>query len=55
MLPKSHITELYELTESEVTQLTCSMVDETAVSILTRQGSRGIEIVSLQSKFKFHI
>jgi len=39
LLAQAHITKLKELTESEVTELTCSMVDETALAILKRQGS----------------
>jgi len=45
LLAKAHIAELNELTESEVTELTSSTVDETALAILMRQGSRGITIV----------
>ena len=41
----AHITKLNELTESEVPELTSSMVDETALARLKRQGSRGITIV----------
>jgi len=51
LLPKAHITKLNKLTESEVTELTSTMVDETALAILKRQGSQGITIVSLQRKF----
>jgi len=47
LLAKAHILKLNELTESEVTELTTSTVDETALAILKRQGSRGITIVSL--------
>jgi len=47
LLAKAHIAKLNELTESEVTKLTSSMVDETALAILKRQESRGIAIVSL--------
>ena len=46
---------LNELTESEVTELTSTTVDETALAILKRQGSRGITIVSLQRKFRCDI
>jgi hypothetical protein len=49
-LAKAHIAKLNELTESEVTELTSLTVDETALAILKRQGSRGITIVSLQKK-----
>jgi len=55
LLAKAHIAKLIELTESEVTGLTSSTVDETALAILTRQGSRGITIVSLQRKIRFDI
>jgi len=51
LVAKVHIAKLNELTESEVTELTSSTVDETALAILKRQGSRGITIVSLQRKF----
>jgi len=47
LLAKAHIAKLNKLTESEVTELTSSTVDETALAILKRQGSRGITIVSL--------
>jgi len=52
---KAQIAELKETTESEVTELTSSMVDETAVAILERQGSQGITILSLQKEFIFDI
>jgi len=55
LLGKAHITKLNELTESEVTELTSSTVDETALAILKRQGSRGITIVSLERKSIFDI
>jgi len=55
LLAKAHITKLNELTESEVTELTSSMVDETALAILKRQGIRGITIGSLQRKCIFDI
>ena len=55
LLAKAHIAKLNELTESEVTELTSSMVDETALAILKRQGSRGITIVSLPRKTMFDI
>ena len=55
LLAKAHIAKLNELTESEVTELTTSTVDETALAILKRQGSRGITIVSLQRKTIFDI
>jgi len=55
LLAKAHIAMLNKLTESEVTELTSSTVDETALAILKRQGSRGITIVSLQRKTIFDI
>jgi len=50
LLAKAHIAKLNELTESEVTELTSPTVDEAALTILKRQGSRGITIVSSQEK-----
>jgi hypothetical protein len=50
LLAKAHNSMLNKLTKSEVTELTRLMVDETALAILKRQGSRGITIVSLQRK-----
>jgi hypothetical protein len=55
LLAKAHIAKLNELTVSEVTELTSLTVDETALAILKRNGSRGILIVSSQTKFKFNI
>jgi len=55
LLAKAHIANLDELTESEVTELSSSTVDETALAILKRQGSRGITVVSLQRKIKFDV
>ena len=55
LLAKAHIAKLNELTESEVTELTSTTVDETALAILKRQGSGGITIVSMQRKFKIDI
>jgi len=54
-LAKAHISKLNELTELDVTKLTSSTVDKTALAILKRQGSQGITIVSLQRKFIFDI
>jgi hypothetical protein len=45
LLANAHITKLNKLTESEVTELTSSSVDETALAIMTRQGSQGITII----------
>jgi hypothetical protein len=55
LLAKVHIAKLNELTVSELTELTSSTVDETALAILKRNGSRCIQIVSSQTKFKFNI
>jgi len=55
LLGKAHIAKINKLTESEVTELTSSTVDETALAILNRQGSRGITIVSSQRKIIFGI
>jgi len=44
LLATAHIAKLNEITESEVTELTSSKVDETALAIMMRQGSRGITI-----------
>jgi hypothetical protein len=51
---KAHIAKLKQLTESEVTEWTSSTVSETAVPILTRQGSRGITIVRSHSQIIFN-
>jgi len=55
LLAKAHIAKLNEFTESDVTELTSSMVDEPALAILRRQGSRGISIVSSLSQVIFDI
>jgi len=55
LLAKAHIAKLNKLTVSEVTELTSLMVDETALAILKRQGSRGITIVCSQRKIIFDI
>ena len=55
LLAKAHIAKLNELTESEVTELTSSTVDETALAILRRQGRRGITIVSVPRTMIFDI
>jgi hypothetical protein len=54
-LANVHFAKLNELIVSEVTKVTSSTFDKTALAILMRQGSRGILIVSLQTKFKFNI
>jgi len=53
LLAKAHIAKLNKLTESEVTELTSSTVDQTALAILKRQIRRGITIVSLGRKIIF--
>jgi uridylate kinase len=53
MIAKAHIAKLNQLTELEVAELSSSMVDETALVILKRQGIRGITIVSLQQHIIF--
>jgi hypothetical protein len=55
LLAKAHIRKLNEFTETQVTDVTSSTVDGTALAILKRQGSRGISIVSLQRKIRFDI
>jgi len=55
LLAIAHIAKLNKLTVSEVTELTSSMVDETALAVLKGQGSQGIPIVSSQRKIKFTI
>jgi len=49
----AHIAKLNELTELEVSELTSTTVDETALVILKRQCSSGITFVTLQYKFIF--
>jgi hypothetical protein len=51
-LAKAHIAKFNELTNIDVTELNSLTVDETALVILKRQGSRGIIIVSLQRKIR---
>jgi len=55
LLAKAHIAKSNKLTESEVTELTSSTVDETALAILKRQGSRGITIVSVPREMIFDV
>jgi hypothetical protein len=55
LLAKAHIAKFNELTVSEVTELTSTTVDETALALLKWQGSRGILIVISQRKIKFTI
>jgi len=54
-LQKPHITQLNELSESEVSELTMSMFNETTFAILRRQGRRGITIVRWQLKLIYDI
>jgi len=51
----ARITKLHKLPESELTELTSSTVDETALAIMKRHGSRGITIVSSQREIIFDI
>jgi len=55
LLAKAHIAKLNLFTESEVSELTSSTVDDTALAIVKRQQSWGIIIVCLQRSFLFHI
>jgi len=55
LLAKAHIAKFNQCTESEVTELTCSTVNETVFAILKRQGSRGITIAILLRMFIFDI
>jgi len=55
LLANAHIAMLNDITESVVTELTSSTVDETALTILKRQRSWGIIIVSSQRKIIFDI
>ena len=50
---KAHFAKVNELTESEVTELTSTNVNETAFARLKRQGSRGITILRFQKIFIF--
>jgi len=53
-LGNAHIAKLNELTESEVSELTSTMVDESGLAILQRPGGHGITIVSSQMTFTFN-
>jgi len=53
-LAKVPIANLNKLKESEVSELTTTSIDETALPILKRQGSRGITIVTSQNTFRFY-
>jgi len=50
LLAKAHISTLNKLTESELSALSSTTIDETALNILKRQGSCGITIESLRKK-----
>ena len=52
-MAQGHMAKLNELTEWEVSELTSTIVDETTLATLKRQGSRGIAMVSSQKKFLF--
>jgi hypothetical protein len=55
VLAKARIAKLDELRVTDATESTSLMVDETALAILMRQGSRGITIVCLLRKLIFDI
>jgi hypothetical protein len=55
ILAKAHIAKLNELTKSDVIELTSLTVNETALAMLKRQGSRGITIVSSLRQIIFDI
>jgi len=52
---KAYVAKLNEYTEPKVTELTSSMVDESAFPILKRQRSHGITMVSSKRKLIFDI
>jgi len=52
---KAHIAKLNKSSQSTLTQLTSSMVDETDLDILKRKVSRGITMVSSRRIFLFDI
>jgi hypothetical protein len=54
LLAKAHIAQLNELMLSEVSELTSTTLDETALAILKRQSSCGITLVSLQRRLMFN-
>jgi len=55
LLAKAQYAKLNESTDTEVTELTSSTLDETALDNLRTQGSRGITIVSLPRIMIFDI
>jgi len=54
LLAKVHIAKLNNLTESEISELTSTTIDETTLAICKRQESCGLTIVSSQKKFIFN-
>jgi hypothetical protein len=54
-LAKAYIAKLNELTESEATELSSLTVNEIALAILNRQGSRGITTVRSQCQIIFNV
>jgi len=54
LLASVYIAKLTEFIELEVSELTSTIIDETTLAIRKRQGSRGITIVSSQTKTIFH-
>jgi hypothetical protein len=52
-LAEVHIAKWNEPTELEVAELTSTIIDQIALAILKRKGSRGITIVRSQKKFLF--
>jgi hypothetical protein len=55
LLAKGFIVKLKEWTESNVIELTSSTMDDKALSISKRQGSRGVTIATLRWKLIFDI
>jgi len=55
LLMKAHIAKWNTLTDFEVTEFTSSTVGKTGLTIVRRQRSWGIAILSLQMRFKFDI
>jgi len=53
LLVHAHMAKSNELTESEVSELASTTMDESTMAILKRQASRGITIVRMQKKFIF--
>jgi hypothetical protein len=55
LLANTLIAKLNKLAELDVTELTSWMVNQIALAMLKRQGSRGITILTLQRKNIFDI